>query len=65
MSSDNFNENVPALLYVLSALFTIIPAVAVTFRFQVRFRSRVKLAADDWTILVALVNLISSHLSSI
>ena len=41
----------------LSIAFPIIATASVIFRFEARRIKRLKLEADDWTILVALVNL--------
>ena len=41
----------------LSIAFPIIATASVIFRFEARRIKRLKLEADDWTVLVALVNL--------
>ncbi|KAI1264671.1 hypothetical protein F5Y18DRAFT_389762 [Xylariaceae sp. FL1019] len=60
MPRENSDSDVPALIYALSVLFTVIPTLAVLFRFQVRFRSHVHLGNDDWTILFALLSCIAT-----
>ena len=46
-----------AAILGLSIAFPIIAIASVIFRFEARRIKRLKIGADDWTVLAALVNL--------
>ena len=46
-----------SVIFELSIIFSIIAIASVIFRFEARRIKRLKLEADDWTVLAALVNL--------
>ena len=48
---------VNSVIIELSIIFSIIAIASVIFRFEARRIKRLKLGADDWTVLAALVNL--------
>jgi hypothetical protein len=52
MASD---DQLPRMLYTFSVIFTVLPAIVVTLRFQARRRKKNALLWDDWLILFALV----------
>ncbi|KAI0602835.1 hypothetical protein F4775DRAFT_530760 [Biscogniauxia sp. FL1348] len=60
MSSAGSNNNVPTLLYVFSVVFSVIPTIAVIFRFQSIRRTHNRLHWDDWIIVFALVSCITT-----
>jgi len=49
-------EQSPRLMYVLAAVFGVLPVVAVALRFFARRRTKVQLLWDDWTIVFSLVS---------
>ncbi|KAF7532291.1 hypothetical protein G7054_g8113 [Neopestalotiopsis clavispora] len=60
MAISNEGNSMPTMLLVFSVIFSIIPTVAVAFRFQSRRSTKSKLSWDDWTILFALVACIAT-----
>ncbi|KAI1387570.1 uncharacterized protein F4822DRAFT_406953 [Hypoxylon trugodes] len=63
MSTISSNSDISTMLYVFSAIFGLIPTIAVALRFQVRRRIQSSFKWDDWVILFALLSCITMAIS--